>query len=93
MRRTLSAPAGVTTTACSDTATSYSYPQIPGYHDPARLNHRPLVVMNPDAGSEAAMVRDEAVRKPLMRNDSHKREEDESDERETDMLGDRQHTE
>lgn len=70
MRRTLSAPAWVQIRP--EGATSYSYPQILGYHDPARLSRGPLVVTNPDAGSEAERVRNEAVE----RADSARHEDD-----------------
>ncbi|KAK2597741.1 hypothetical protein N8I77_012505 [Diaporthe amygdali] len=59
MRRTVSAPAWV---RVSPTAAYYSYPQIKAYQNPARVRQGPLVVMNPDPGSEAERVRDEAVR-------------------------------
>lgn len=39
-----------------------TYPQISGYHDAVRVSGAPLVVVNPDVGSEAERVRDEAVR-------------------------------
>ncbi|KUI59107.1 hypothetical protein VP1G_11123 [Cytospora mali] len=56
--------------------TSYSYPQIPGYQDPARLRRGPLVVMNPDTGSEAEGVRDEVVQN--LRSRSHEEKTKES---------------
>lgn len=58
MRRTVSAPAWV---RVSPTAHCYSYPQIRSYQDPARVRQGPLVVTNPDPGSEAEKVRDEAL--------------------------------
>lgn len=39
-----------------------TYPQIGGFHDPARTSGSPLVVANPDPGSEAERVRDDAAR-------------------------------
>lgn len=59
MRRTVSAPAWV---RVSPTTSCYSYPQIRSYQDPARIRQGPLVVTNPDPGSEAEKVRDETLR-------------------------------
>lgn len=73
MRRSVSAPAGV---RHFETTTSYSYPQIPGYQDPARLDNGPLIVRNPEPGSEAERVRDEAV--PHPKKDSGPREKTDS---------------
>lgn len=39
-----------------------TYPQIGGFHHPARASGSPLVVTNPDPGSEAERVRDDAAR-------------------------------
>lgn len=39
-----------------------TYPQTGGFHDPSRASGSPLVVANPDPGSEAERVRDDAVR-------------------------------
>ncbi|KAK7747255.1 hypothetical protein SLS53_001508 [Cytospora paraplurivora] len=73
MRRSVSAPAGV---RLFETTTSYSYPQIPGYQDPARLDNGPLIVRNPEPGSEAEKVRDEAV--PSPKKDGGRREKTDS---------------
>ncbi|ROW11359.1 hypothetical protein VMCG_01207 [Cytospora schulzeri] len=50
-----------------------TYPQISGFHNPARASGSPLVVANPDPGSRAERVRDEAVRDQRVSRTNHRR--------------------
>lgn len=49
-----------------------TYPQIGGVHDPSRASGSPLVVANPDPGSKAERVRDDAVRDQRVPRTGHR---------------------